>query len=293
MSGEAETTTFTLTPEQIKQFHEDGILVVPNYLSETQINSMKNEIHTIINQIDLLQSRSIFTTAEGMKGVNRDNYFLESGDKIRHFWEENAFDEAGNPRQSLDQCINKIGHALHDLNPVFHDISYDKKVGIIARQLGLKDPRIPQSMYIFKSPHIGGKVDVHQDGSFLYTEPQSVIGFWWALDNCTIENGCLWASLGSQKNGLYRRFKRLELPEIGTEFVPKDYFVPSTDGGVPLECPKGSLVLIHHSVVHWSLPNQSSNSRHAYSIHVVDGAEGFVYPKDNWLQNSTGVFNPV
>lgn len=46
----------------------------------------------------------------------------------------------------------------------------------------------------------------------------------------------------------------------------------------------GTLVLLHHSLVHYSAPNKSDKSRHAYSIHVVEGSEGHVYPEDNWLQ---------
>jgi phytanoyl-CoA hydroxylase len=188
----------------------------------------------------------------------------------------------------LDQCINKIGHALHDLNPVFHGVSYDGRVGSISRELGLEIPTVVQSMYIFKSPNIGGEVTPHQDGTFLYTEPQSVLGFWWPLDQCTLANGCLWAVPGSHKNGVKRRFKRLDPPAYGTEFIPVENEFLDCDGGVPLECDPGSLVLIHHSVVHWSAPNTSSDPRHAYTIHVIDTADGVAYPADNWLQRMDG-----
>lgn len=53
---------------------------------------------------------------------------------------------------------------------------------------------------------------------------------------------------------------------------------------VPIECGAGTLVLIHSAVVHFSHENVSPSTRHAYSIHVVDGKEGVDYPKDNWLQ---------
>ena len=56
-----------------------------------------------------------------------------------------------------------------------------------------------QSMYIFKQPGIGGKVGAHQDGTFLYTKPQSVVGMWYALEDCSKTNGCLWAVPGSHK----------------------------------------------------------------------------------------------
>ena len=79
--------------------------------------------------------------------------------------------------------INKIGHGLHDLDPVFESVTYEPRVGQICRDLGLSMPLAVQSMYIFKQAFVGGEVNPHQDGAFLYTEPQSVIGFWWALVN--------------------------------------------------------------------------------------------------------------
>jgi len=278
----------------VQSFHDNGFLVIRDFWNLPKCAELRQEIGNVISSIDLASSRSIFTTSDNMNGVNRDEHFLTSGDVIRHFWEERAFNEDGSPVQSLDQCINKIGHALHDLNPAFHEVSYEARVGSICKDLGQKVPTVVQSMYIFKQPNIGGEVGPHQDGTFLYTEPQSVLGFWWPLDDCSLSNGCLWAVPGSHKNGVFRRFKRKEPPDVGTEFVPAEKVDLSQEGGVPVECPAGSLVLIHHSVVHWSAANTSSAARHAYTIHIVDGAEGIDYPADNWLQRSDGSpFNAI
>ncbi|NQV79854.1 MAG: phytanoyl-CoA dioxygenase family protein, partial [Alphaproteobacteria bacterium] len=46
--------------------------------------------------------------------------------------------------------------------------------------------------------------------------------------------------------------------------------------------PKGTLVLLHGALPHGSAPNRSPRSRHAYSLHVIDGA--CAYPATNWLQ---------
>jgi phytanoyl-CoA hydroxylase len=53
-------------------------------------------------------------------------------------------------------------------------------------------------MYIFKQPFIGGEIDCHQDSTFLYTDPLSCIGFWFALEDATVDNGCLYAIPGRQ-----------------------------------------------------------------------------------------------
>ena len=90
-------------------------------------------------------------------------------------------------------------------------------------------------MLICKPPHIGGAVNPHVDGAFLYTSPQTVVGLWWPLEDCTLNNGCLWAVPGSHVNGVKRRFKR-NAAGTGTEFEPKEDEGFILDGAVPLEC---------------------------------------------------------
>jgi phytanoyl-CoA hydroxylase len=63
-------------------------------------------------------------------------------------------------------------------------------------------------MYIYKNPGVGGEVGSHQDGSYLITDPPSAVGFWIALEDATIENGCLEFITGSHKNGLDRKYVR-------------------------------------------------------------------------------------
>ena len=63
-------------------------------------------------------------------------------------------------------------------------------------------------MYIFKQPKIGGEVVCHQDSTFLYTKPESAVGFWVALEDATIENGCLLVAKGSHKGPLRKLFQK-------------------------------------------------------------------------------------
>ena len=59
---------------------------------------------------------------------------------------------------------------------------------------------------------------------------------------------------------------------------------PRSRNAITIKVKAGTLVLLHHSLVHYSHANSSEKSRHAYSIHVVEGEEGYRYPSDNWLQ---------
>ncbi|CAM9104691.1 unnamed protein product [Ascophyllum nodosum] len=271
----------------MKHFHEEGYLLLKDWWSSqasytrTECGEIRERVQEIVCKMDLDEARTTFSTDESKHA--EDKYFLGSGDKIRFFWETGAFDAKGEFVNDRLKCINKIGHALHDLDPVLKRYSYDQRVGQVARDLGLCNPLAVQSMYIFKQPQIGGEVKPHQDGAFLYTEPQSVLGYWWALEDCTLSNGCLWAVPRSHSRVVSRRFKRSPHGE-GCEFDPPEAHAFDLDGAVPLEVKAGTLVLLHHSLVHYSEANHSSSSRHAYSIHVVEGKDGYRYPSDNWLQ---------
>lgn len=85
---------------------------------------------------------------------------MGSGDKIRYFWEPKAKKD-GKLITSPELAINKIGHNLHDLEPEFQAVSYDKRVAMICKELGMEVPLCMQSMYIFKQPFIGGEVGAH------------------------------------------------------------------------------------------------------------------------------------
>mmetsp|Transcript_29159 Transcript_29159/g.75031 ORF Transcript_29159/g.75031 Transcript_29159/m.75031 type:complete len:298 (+) Transcript_29159:67-960(+) len=277
-----------LSAEQIEAFHRDGFLVYPGFYSEEEALALRNEMMRLVSEEFTGDHRSVFSTSEQERKA--DEYFLSSGDKIRFFWEEKAFAKDGKLVQDKENSVNKVGHALHDLNPVFEDFSYKPRLGKALCQLGMKEPVGLQSMYIFKQPKIGGKVDIHQDSTFLYTEPTSCIGLWFAVDDATVENGCLYADPGSHKGALgeiKRRFVRTA-DNTTTEFrppTPTQYDIDSCSAKV--ECKRGTLVFIHGSVVHMSYENHSDKPRHAYNLHCIDGAT--VYPKDNWLQRGEGL----
>lgn len=226
------------------------------------------------------ESLSVFETG---KEQARDAYFLHSGDKVRCFVEEDAVVD-GKLVMDPEISINKIGHNLHQLDPVFREMSFSDHLRGVYRSLGFRRPTVVQSMYIFKNARIGGAVTPHQDSTFLYTDPPSCVGAWWALGDCTRDNGCLWAVPGSHSIPITRRFVR-DAAGTRTFFEPAEPVQLPTEGAVPLECPAGTLVLLHGAVVHFSEANRSGLSRPAYSIHVVETADR-PWLADNWLQRS-------
>jgi phytanoyl-CoA hydroxylase len=267
-----------MTRPDLAEYERDGFLVLENFVTPQACDALRGRAEQLVRDFDPAGVVSIFSTREQTR--TSDDYFLESGDKIRFFFEENAFNADGTLKQSKLESINKIGHALHDLDPVFNSFSRSPQIRQLVLDLGLTEPLLLQSMYIFKQPRIGGEVTCHQDATFLYTEPLRMVGLWFALEDATIENGCLWAIAGGHKLGLRSRFLRAEIG--GTRFEMLDNLSWPEDKLQPLEVGKGTVIVLDPLLPHLSRENRSDKSRHAYTLHLIDASARYL--KENWLQ---------
>ena len=264
------------TEDMNKEWNNNGYLIIENFYSNEECDNLIDRANLLVRDFDPKSVQSIFDTKK-QEHVD-DKYFLESGDKIRFFFEDKAFDHVGNLINKKELVINKIGHALHDLDDVFFNFSHRKDLDEIAKAINIKNPLLMQSMYIFKQPNIGGEVVCHQDSTFLYTEPDSVVGFWVALEDANLDNGCLWVASGGHKGPLRKLFTK---KDNKMNMITLDE-TPFEETTTPLEVLKGTLVLLHGRLPHYSKENTSNKSRHAYTLHVIDGNKH--YPKSNWLQ---------
>ena len=269
-----------IPPEQVEQFNRDGFLVLKDFVDPNECDRLRERAETLVREFDPSGLISIFSTHE--QNRTTDEYFLNSGEQVRFFFEEHAFNRDGTLKQSKEQSINKIGHALHDLDPIFDRFSRTPKIRALIEDLIIKEPLLLQSMYIFKQPNIGGEVTCHQDSTFLYTEPNNIVGLWFALEDATLDNGCLWAIPGGHSRGLKSRWVRT--PD-GMKFKIYDNTPWPEEQLVALEVPKGTLIVLHGLLPHRSLENRSNRSRHAYTLHVISSRTH--YPANNWLQRSS------
>ena len=151
-----------LSPEQLAAFERDGFLVLPDFVSRERCDELKAHVEGLLDEIDPADGvgLTVFDTAEQAHGD--DEWFLDSGNKVRWFFEDGAVVN-GALTVPLRLAVNKLGHAMHDLDPAFENFSRTPELAAVAADLGFGDPQLLQSMYIFKQPGIGGEVSLHCD----------------------------------------------------------------------------------------------------------------------------------
>ena len=289
-----------LSRHQQDQYQSEGFLVLPGFKSGAEVAALRARALQIVEAFDADAHRAIFSTSDqARRSAGAD--FLASAEGIQCFFEEEAFDAAGRLRQPKALSINKIGHAMHDLDPVFERFSRNAALAELAADLGLVDAKLWQSMYIFKQPGIGGEVKWHQDATFFDTTPSTVTAFWFALEDATRDNGCLWVQPGGHHGPLRERFVRGVQGDGGNggnggnsgeldavQMQPLDATPwPDTRTAKPVEVAAGTLLCFHGRLPHWSAPNRSAVSRHAYTLHATDGRAH--YAAHNWLRRSAAL----
>ena len=272
-----------LTEDQVDHYLSKGYLVLENAIAKEDIAKLKAAALQIVDNFDIDSNRTVFKTSDRDSG--RDDYFFNSAEDIHCFLEEDALDASGTLLKPARLAINKIGHAMHDLDPAFKSFCQLPIFGQFLRDIGYQNPLLWQTMYIFKQPHIGGEVRWHQDGSYLISDPASVMDIWIAIEDANRDNGCLWVQPGGHRSKL-REIYQVDWEKRNGVLSEQDQTPwPTSDDAIAVEVPLGSVVIFHDHMPHYSSQNLSEHSRHAFTLHVAEKDSSWA--KENWLQRPT------
>lgn len=211
-----------ITPAQINTYKETGVLVIPDLLSPAEIAALRKETADIF--------RGKRGKVEGMIDV-----------------EESISDE-----EVLKKYI--AIHFPHKLSPVIHETLFHKGVLDVLTGIVGPDVKCMQSMLFVKGPGKAGQ-SWHQDEFYIPTRDKSLVGVWIAIDDASIENGCLWIIPG--RPGYI--MKRVE--NSSNEYADVDTVDVSNyeKDKIPVEVKSGSVVFFNGYTLHSSQRNKTTD----------------------------------
>jgi phytanoyl-CoA hydroxylase len=145
-------------------------------------------------------------------------------------------------------------HFPHKLSPLMREtLAHPRIVEVLTRAIG-PNVKCMQSMLFIKHAGKPGQA-WHQDEDFIPTRDRSLGAAWIALDDATVDNGCLWVIPGSQRPGILWPLRQHQNPEY--DFAPESFDFPYSDrDAIPVEAPAGSIVFFHGYLLHKSLKNR-------------------------------------
>ena len=226
--------------EEGKRFYDDnGFIVLDRALSEDEVNSLNAETTRLCRNLD--------GKIEGAPPAAAD---LSDEEVLRDIL-----------------CI----HFPHKLSEAMYQaLSQPAVVQALTTVIG-PDVKCMQSMLFVKAAGKPGQA-WHQDEDYIPTRDRSLIGVWIALDDATVENGCLWIIPGSNKPGVLWKQEWHADQRFDCAFVSRGFPYTKKDE-IPVEVKKGTVVLFNGYTLHRSLPNRAKGGfRRALVNHYMSAS---------------------
>ncbi|GHE79305.1 protein involved in biosynthesis of mitomycin antibiotics/polyketide fumonisin [Amycolatopsis deserti] len=149
-------------------------------------------------------------------------------------------------------------------------LAHHRILDVLTRVIG-PNVKAMQSMLFVKAEGKPGQ-PWHQDEFFIPTRDRSLTAVWIALDDATVENGCLWVLPGSHRRGVLYPDREQDDPRFDCSI--EAYGFPHRDeDAVPVEVPAGSAVIFNGYLLHRSLPNSGRHGFRRALVHHYMSAE--------------------
>ncbi|GAA5012032.1 hypothetical protein GCM10023317_49240 [Actinopolymorpha pittospori] len=204
-------------------------------------------------------------TPDEVAEINLEGVRLCRGDlgEIRDGFQASA-EESDDDVMRRYLCIHFPNKLSQVIARSFH---HPRIVDVLTRLIG-PNVKAMQSMLFVKAEGKPGQA-WHQDEFFIPTRDRSLTAAWIALDDATIENGCLWVLPGSHRRGVL--YPDREQDDERFDCAVELYDFPYQDeDAVPVEIPAGAAVIFNGYLLHRSLPNSGRHGfRRALANHYM------------------------
>ncbi len=239
-----------LTASLVNDYRENGYLVVADALTSEEIGQLRAEAARI---------------CRGARGPLRNG--------LTH-----------SPQESDEEVIRQYLciHFPHKISPLMRaQLAHPAIVRVLTQIIG-PDVKCMQSMLFIKSAGKPGQA-WHQDEDFIPTRDRSLTGAWLALDDATVENGCLWVLPGSHRYGVLWPLEQQDDPRFDCTDESQGFPWRDRDA-VPVEVRAGSIVFFNGYLLHRSLPNRARSGHRRALVNHYMSAQSLL----PWMQFAEG-----
>lgn len=232
-----------IAPEQIETYRRTGHVTMPGVFRPEEMQALATDIE--------------HWGEEFLAGLPPDKrtWYIDGGVKAR-------------------EVLRKLDNPHYHRDSVRRIASDPRLTGLVESVIG-PGVKIYFSQVFFKPPEGGGPKSVHQDNFYFGPgDPEGIVTAWVALDDATVENGCLYFGEGTHRGPVY---KHVAPPGTPYELhVPPDEAARHPMTAAPV--PRGGVSFHHGNVFHQSGPNHSPRWRRACALHYVTNRNRFVNP---------------
>ena len=232
----------TISPEDVESYEENGFLVVPDALSPAEVDELRAD------------TLAICRGNWGDVGNLPDFDGSETDDEI------------------LEQvlCI----HQIHKISPIMHRALAQRTMKDTLTKIIGPNVKCMQSMLFIKAAGKPGQA-WHQDEFYIPTRDRSLTGGWIALDDATVENGCLWVIPCSHKRGII--WPQRSHDDRRFDCAGEAYQFPYSDeDSIPVEVKAGAIVFFNGYLLHRSLPNVTTSGYRRCLVNHYMSAESLL-----------------
>jgi phytanoyl-CoA hydroxylase len=181
------------------------------------------------------------------------------------------------PGETDDEVLRRYLclHFPHKISEAMNRyVAHPSYVDILTRIIG-PNVKCMQSMLFIKASGKPGQA-WHQDEFYIPTRDRSLSGGWLAMDDATVENGCLWILPGSHRRGIIYPQKP-NLNDRRFDCAGQSYQFPYSDeDSVPVEVKAGSIVFFNGYLLHRSLPNHAKSGYRRVLVNHYMSAESLL-----------------
>jgi phytanoyl-CoA hydroxylase len=226
-----------LTAEQEQFFTENGFLAVADVVPAERVAAMRERIEELCERWDSEEARRV--------GMQQEVEVAGAVATVQ-----------------APQAVRKFS-SLVDHEPVFRAHAMDAGLlDMVAQLIGT-----PISLYadqaLLKPPFVGSEKLLHQDNAYFRVVPdEAVITCWCALDDATVDNGCMYYAPGTHRLGIVSHEAIPGTPHL----VPEGY---DTAQAVAVPIGAGGVIFHHACTMHYSPPNNTPLWRRAFVCHFV------------------------